>query len=308
VADAFDAKVTLLHVMPSLEDEQQGKRPDPLGWEIVRREAEQYLNGIRTELGESGAGSRQVTCELTQGRPALRIATVARELDADLLVLATHGEGGLGDAHLGSTAQALFANASSSVLVVPPAPSTDRAAPVKRIMVALDGSLRTECVLPTVVHLSRAHDASVLLVHVVTEPEGTCMLSSPDDLALARSLVSKLEAAGERYLARLRNQLLPEVSQVETLVVKRTDQHRALLEVARERRVDLLVLAAHGVTCDATDAFGSVAAHALAHAGLPLLVLQDLPARERETPRSRDNSDVGLRARAGFNTRSLEEN
>jgi nucleotide-binding universal stress UspA family protein len=134
------------------------------------------------------------------------------------------------------------------------------------------------------------------------------MLSSPDDLALARALVSKLEAAGERYLARLRNQLLSEISQVETLVVKRTDQHRALLEVARERRVDLLVLAAHGVTCDASDAFGSVAVHALAHAGLPLLVLQDLPSHERETSGARDNGDVALRARAGFNTRSLEEN
>ena len=150
-------------------------------------------------------------------------------------------------------------------------------------MVALDGSLRTECVLPSVVHLSRTHRASVLLVHVVSEPEGTSMLSSSDDLALARSLVSKLEAAGERYLSRLRNQLLSEVSRVETLVFKRSDQRRALLEVARDERVDLLVLAAHGATCDAEDPFGSVALHALGHAGLPLLVLQDLPSFEGGT-------------------------
>src|SRR5689334_15992346 len=43
VADAFNAKMTLLHVLASPEGEQPPSRPDALEWELTRREAQQYL-------------------------------------------------------------------------------------------------------------------------------------------------------------------------------------------------------------------------------------------------------------------------
>jgi nucleotide-binding universal stress UspA family protein len=308
VADAFGSRITLLHVMPSLDEEQRPSRPDALGWEISRREAEQYLMGIRVALEQQGRRAEPAAIELTQGRPAERIVTIARELDADLLVLATHGEGGLRSSNLGSTAHGVLAVASSSVLVVPSTLSSSPSALARHIMVALDGSVRTECVLPPVVNLSRANGASVLLVHVVDEPQSTAVLSSSEDLALARSLADKLETSAARYLSRLRSQLLSEVSRVETLVLRRADQRRGLLEVAGDRGIDLLVLAAHGTTCDAEHSFGSVASYMLAHARLPLLVLQDLPSTEREGLRPGDGNGAPSGARASFSARSLERN
>jgi hypothetical protein len=41
-----------------------------------------------------------------------------------------------------------------------------------------------------------------------------------------------------------------------------------------------MVLSAHGSGCDTTQSFGSVTAYLLTHSVIPLLVLQDLPARE----------------------------
>jgi nucleotide-binding universal stress UspA family protein len=40
----------------------------------------------------------------------------------------------------------------------------------------------------------------------------------------------------------------------------------------------MIVLSAHGTTCNSERSLGSVATHTLVHAVLPVLVVQDLPA------------------------------
>lgn len=308
VADAFGAKITLLYVMPSPGDEQPPSRPDALGWEIMRREAEDYLARLRDTLVRQGIRRDRIATELTQGRPAERIVMLARELGADLIILSSHGESGLGPWNLGSTAERVLALAPCSVLVAPADPVHGRNVPAQRIMVPLDGSLRTECVLPAVAQLARHHGAEVVLVHVVAEPKPTAVLSSAEDLELSRSLAAHLQAEAEQYLSRVRKRLVPEVFRVATLVLRRADERRALLEAAEERQADLLVLAAHGTTCDTERAFGSVAAYLLAHGTLPLLVLQDLPVTERDSHRPTPVDGTSAGARASFGARALEGN
>jgi nucleotide-binding universal stress UspA family protein len=306
VADAFGAKITLLHVMASPAEEQPPSCPDPLGWELTRREASEYLVHVQDLLVAGGFVREQTAMEVTQGRPAERIVTLARELAADLTVIATHGEGGLGAWNLGSTAQQVLALAPSSVLVVPPRASQRQNASVKRIMVPLDGSIRTECVLPLVAQLARVHGVEILLVHVVTEPQPTAVLSTAEDLALARSLATNLEREAERYLARIRSWLATETSRVTTRVLRRTDERRALLEAAEDGQADLLVLAAHGASCDTERPFGTVAAHMLAHGKLPLLILQDLTETERVSSRPPRRESAVSGTRGSFGARALE--
>lgn len=285
VIDAFHAKVTLLHVMASPEGDQPPSRPDALDWEITRREAEEYLRRIQNEFVGRGLASDHVMTEVTQGRPPERIVTLARELGADLTVIASHGEGGVSGWNLGSTAQQVLALAPGSVLVVPPDSGSARPAPARRIVVGIDGSLRSESVLPEVAGLARFHGAAISLVHIVPDPKPTAVLSDEGDLALARSLASHLSERAKGYLSQLRERYFAQVALVETLVLQRADERRGLLDAAQNQRADLLVLAAHGVTCDPDRPFGSMTAYALSHGRLPLLVLQDLPAGERESRR-----------------------
>lgn len=307
VADAFGAKVTLLHVLASPEGDQPPTRPDALDWELARREAEQYLIERRIALAQAGVSRERVAIEVTQGRPAERIVLLARGLDADLTVLSSHGEGGSGLWNLGSTTQQVLALAPGSVLVAPPEAGAGRAVPPKRMLVAVDGSLRSQCVLPEVAELARFHGAEVVLVHVVSEPKPTAILSSEQDLALARSLASRLQIGAERYLTQLRERLFAEIAVVETLVLRETDERRTLLEAAHHRRVDLLVLSAHGATCDAERPFGSVAAYALQHGRLPILVLQDVPALQRKNSSQAPTSEGPANVRASFDARLPEE-
>jgi nucleotide-binding universal stress UspA family protein len=58
---------------------------------------------------------------------ATLIAEAAEEVDADLIVVATHGAGGFTVALMGSVARALCHTAKTPVLVIPPARKAERA-------------------------------------------------------------------------------------------------------------------------------------------------------------------------------------
>lgn len=294
VASAFGAKITLLHVMPSPPAEREPDRLDALDWEIGKREASQHLSRARTALGVSIEDS---DTRLTQGLPAEQIVAAARELRVDLTVLSSRGEGSSSAAdltNLGSVAQHVLAMAGGSVLLAPP--SSAAHLPPKRILVALDGSLRSESALPVVAGLARLRGSEVLLVHVVTEPTSTAVLADPGDLRLALSLASRMQASAEAYLTKMRARLLAQVPVVKTLVVRRTEDRQALLDVAVETSADMLVVTAHGATCNAERPFGSVVLYVLAHGRLPIFVVQDIP-RGQPAPTPGEAARLSLSAR-----------
>jgi nucleotide-binding universal stress UspA family protein len=71
------------------------------------------------ELRSAGADARFVI-ETGNRDVATLIAEAADEVEADLIVVATHGHGGFTAALIGSTARALCHTAGRPVLVVPP--------------------------------------------------------------------------------------------------------------------------------------------------------------------------------------------
>jgi nucleotide-binding universal stress UspA family protein len=303
MARALHAELTLVHVIPT-RAEADPSAFDVLGWEISRREAEQYLAGAREELEGSALAPESIRTELTQGQPAERVLALERELGTELTVLArgVAGSGGRVGWGLGATAQDVVMNSSGSVLIVP----RDMAPviPPARILVPLDGSQRAESVLSFVLEAARTQDAEVVLLHVVNEPRRSGVLSDGDDLRLARTLASRLQAGGQSYLDGVRSRLLRDISRVKVRVLTSADTREAVLDVARDEKVDLIVLSAHGTTCNADHPFGSVTIHALAHAKLPVLVVQDLPASERRSDRPPGEDTLAEVGRPSLSTRA----
>jgi len=278
LARTFGARLTLLYVMQPPVDRSGTLTTDVLAWEISRQEATTYLRRYQKEAEQ--ACGQPVELRLEQGHPAERIIAIAREVAADLTVLGSHGEGGLTAWNLGSTVQQVLAVSRGSVLVARSTSAGPSAVSPKRILVPLDGSQRTESVLPTVARIANAHGADVLLVHVVPEPLPTALLQDPADLALAQELARRMEARAKAYLQGIRDQLARDVASVRMLVLRHEDERQSLLELSQREGIDLVVLSAHGITCNPARAFGSVAAHLLSHSSVPLLVLQDLPESE----------------------------
>jgi nucleotide-binding universal stress UspA family protein len=280
LATTFESAVTLVHVMQPQQDPARPQTCDALGWEISRQEALCYLERLEREV--SSALGRPVDVRLEQGRAAERIVDLARETGAALIVLGRGGEGASPGCSLGSTAQRVLALARSSVFITP-TPHSSATIATRRVLVPLDGSLRAESVLPAATRISRAEGAELLLLHVVEDPVQTELLTTTEDINLARVLAGRLESSAARYLNRLQRQLesADEKAAVHTLVVRHANECQCLLSIAEREKGTLLVLSAHGAACDSAEPVGSVAAYLLSHASTPLLVLQDVPAYER---------------------------
>jgi len=285
MARTFGSVVTLVRVLEASMLRHAGPQSnDVLEWEISRREGCAYLERLQAQT--SNALERPVHIRLEQGLPAERIVETARDIDADLIVLSSHGEGESTLANLGSTAQQVLAITHVSVFIVHASQSERRTSP-RRLLVPLDGSLRTESVLPTAARIANAYGAELLLVHVVQEPLPSLVLRAPEDLSLAHTLATSLELAANRYLQALRDRLANESASVRTLVVRHANERQALLEVSGTEQVDLIVLSAHGSACDPLHSFGSVTTDLLTHSQLPMLVLQDLPEQDSDREQGR---------------------
>jgi nucleotide-binding universal stress UspA family protein len=279
IAETFGSALTLLYVQEA-RAERVGPHgaphsTDALGWEIARREATDYLERMGRRASE--LSGRYVESRLEQGHPAERIAALAREVGADLTVLGSHGEGGIAAWNLGSTVQQVLSLTRGSVLIARargPSPEVIRPA---RILVPLDGSQRTESVLPIAARIANTHGSEILLTHVVEEPQPSGVLCEGEDLELAFELARRLEARAARYLERIRAQLASEGAPVRATVIRHKGPHQSLIEFAEREQVDLVIASAHGATCHVARSFGVVTAHLLAHSKIALLVLQDLP-------------------------------
>jgi nucleotide-binding universal stress UspA family protein len=285
--------------------QQNGARQtsDALGWEISRQEARAYLERLQNEVSQRLG--KPVDIRLEQGRPADRIVDLAGEVSADLIVIGSRGEGGAAPQALGSTVLQVLAAARISLFVAHACSGAPADAAPKRILVPLDGSPRSESVLPAAARIARAHGAEMLLVHVVQEPLPTPLLPAAEDIALAEKIAGLLESGGKRYLELLQKQLAYEVPSVRTRVIRHASAPQCLLELSLKEQVDLIVLSAHGSACDSSRSFGSVTACLLTHTAVPLLTLQDLPESPLGDAQSTDATLAPPSPRASYAAESV---
>jgi nucleotide-binding universal stress UspA family protein len=186
--------------------------------------------------------------------------------------MTTHGRGGLGRLLLGSVAESVDRTAPVPVLLVrgrlgwtPEALGT--------VVVPLDGSERSEGVLPAVEALAGPLDLPVHLLHVI-EP----LAGATGEAALALDRLVELRAAdGERYLAKAVAPLEAKGIRV-TCALRHGTPVDAILAYVREAGAGLVAMSTHGRTGLGRLLLGSVAERVLRAAPVPALVWK-APAR-----------------------------
>ena len=91
--------------------------PDACWLAEAKKEAARYLEGIAEPLREAGMRVRTL---LDERPPADAILHVARREEADLIVMSTHGRGGISRMLMGSVAESVFRATSRTVMLVKP--------------------------------------------------------------------------------------------------------------------------------------------------------------------------------------------
>jgi nucleotide-binding universal stress UspA family protein len=117
---AGETRLTLLRVVepPGYPLYGDGYAFLPIDADAEVAHAQQYLEGQIARLRERG---RQAVGKVSVGQPAGAIATIAREQQADVIVMATHGHGGLSRLLLGSVATSTLRQTTVPLLLKRPA-------------------------------------------------------------------------------------------------------------------------------------------------------------------------------------------
>jgi universal stress protein A len=121
LAQAFDAKLLLLHVVELPSYPIEGLVPSSLGANLLddlERQASSELGGV---LPEAQGGEVDVGRRVIIGTPYRKIVEVAEDEKSDLIVMATHGRTGLSHLVLGSVAERVVRTATCPVLTIRPA-------------------------------------------------------------------------------------------------------------------------------------------------------------------------------------------
>ena len=234
------------------------------------------LGGLEALAKQAFKPSTRVTTHARPGHPARVITKTARELETDLLIMATHGYSGLKHTLLGSTTERVIRNAPCPVLVIRSVDQKTSAKPgktgaIQRVIVATDFSDNSMMALPLAQALAKAFGAGLTLMHVVERVPIDPMLGQELTSAASRQLVERAQTR----LAELASSLRAEDGSKLDIAVRFGKPFDELARGAKELDASLIVIATHGYSGIKHALLGSVAERVLRHAPCPVLVVRE---------------------------------
>ncbi len=231
-----------------------------------REEERTYLSEVEARL--DGA---PVDSALLEGNVPDEIAQHAESVDADLVIVTTHGHSGVSRMWLGSVADALIRHTKLPLLVIHPGEHgnvPEAVATFKHILVPLDGSEASSAILRPVADVAKATGARVTLMHVVSS---TAVLGARIFPLLPDDITTVMQKA-EEYLEGVADDLREQGLEVFVHVEEHEAPARAVAASARRLEADLIGLATHGYGGLKRALLGSVADKVLRSSPLPLLL------------------------------------
>lgn len=234
----------------------------PNATEVRKDEARAYLQSVAQRL------NHKVEVMLRFGAPAPEIISAAAGLPEPVIVMSTHGHGEIGRLLFGSVADAVARGVHIPLLLI--RSGTAASAPIRSILIPLDGTDYAEAALPYATTLARAFDADLWLVRVadtteVSEDPVSSMALWEEHHRMVREsstyvndLAERLKKEGVRAHAR------PLAGFVED----------EILAYEREAGTNLVIIATHGRVGRRRLGFRSLAERILRLGTAPVLMIR----------------------------------
>jgi nucleotide-binding universal stress UspA family protein len=269
---------------------------DGAGWERDQREAVDAAEHYLAALVEKLADQVPVDTAVPYGRAAVQILDQVRHLEADGIVIATHGRTGLAHLMHGSVAETVLAESDVPVFLVharpgqPAEPAFDPLA--SRLMVPLDGSTFAEAAVELAFDFL-GPAGELLLVSIVQAPDQSLQDERGRVLAYLDQEVEDRTREARTYLEGVARRLRQKDPDLHVSVdVRLGDPDTGIIAAATDRVVDLIIMATHGRSGLRRITMGNVAGNVLRKGNTPLLLVrpvmphqpESLPAEETEVP------------------------
>lgn len=324
-ARIFGSTIILLQVLDPTSFHENPNPVDPLSWQIRKTEADIYMNNIasrlRKELQETvidiiSAQKREtdekkilVEYSIREGKTAESIVNFAQSENIDMLILSTHGSGGLSRWNISSITQKVINLVYLPVLIVRAynQPEIENASiRYCRILIPMDSSRRAECVFAAGIALVQGEtllehagedflsgtelpllkpvvpptetinkEPILILAAVISPPEIPIPAPYPVEISrLSDKLLHVSREIVSTYLSEVKLRLPVES---ETRVIESNNISSAIQNLANNENIDLILMCAHGYTGETTRPFGNVTRNIIDHGTTSILIIQDVP-------------------------------
>jgi len=261
LARDIPARLHLIHIV------------EPLGEADPRRETEdeEYPRLLAQEIGaEIGVETISVRRE---GTVIDELRDYIEEAGIDLIIIATHGWGGLRKLWLGSIPEELIKGPEAPVITVRPGHAPISDAPLRHILLPLDRSELSESIF-TQISVISGPETRLSLLHTVPGPVPNDPASISYALTTDSEELEDEQAEGLAYLERLADAFIDRVGRIDTIVVTEPEITESILDYADENDVDLIAITTHGRGGLSRSSIGSVADELLRTAQIPVLVFR----------------------------------
>jgi nucleotide-binding universal stress UspA family protein len=270
------AAIHLLHVirLPFFHTTYDLNVPETI-WESLRGGAQARMDETQRALEQMGVIEvHQILTETLQ--PPEAIVRATRDLDADLVVMATHGRRGFKHALLGSVTERTLRSCSIPVLSVKGHGLVET--PLRRILVATDFSSHANLALSVAISLARRSDAQLDIVHVLDESPAYVRYLSNEVATFENQARAIADERLDQLGAKVKGMNLPVTTHLETGI-----PGEILAAEADRLGADLIVMGTHGHTGFTHMTLGSVAEATLRLAPCSVLTIRTEPEdRDRE--------------------------
>jgi nucleotide-binding universal stress UspA family protein len=266
------AELTLVHVidLPGRQRFAVELVPSPDEIERAARDfAEPELRRLAPFLSES------VThVEVRVGKPHEEIAHVARERNADLIVIGPHGERPRRSRFLGTTAERIVRTSAIPVLVA----TEPRDGPPRTFLVPVEDADITPLVLESTRDLAAIFDADITLLHVWSNAAYSHVASmayatAPNDAHAESEIAKDLHTSAVHWLEELATKGI--ARDRVAAVVTYGEAGETIAQVAQSSDADLIIMGGRGSGLVLPALLGSTVGSVLHEARCPVLVVTE---------------------------------
>lgn len=235
-----------------------------------RNEARALGNSIAERLQSRGL---ETTTHIVEGYPATAIVDYARQLDADFIIVGSHGHSGVIRFFLGSVAHGVIRHAPCSVEIVRRRPDeSEQYDPAMRILLATDGSGYSAAAARSIAARPWPEGSKVKVISVVHTVKP--WIAIPEATARIESNILKQLEQGEEDVAGARKILEPAGLKVTSSVLKGYPK-AMILDEASKWGADLIVVGSQGLRGITRMLIGSVSEAVAMHAHCSVEVIRD---------------------------------
>jgi nucleotide-binding universal stress UspA family protein len=279
LATKLAASVTLLHII-------EANPPQEIHGEhhlTNAEEAEAYLSQVASRPELEGIPINLHVHAPKERSVSRSIVAHAREIENDLIVMCTHGSGGVRSWILGSIAQQVLTQGKTPILLLSPEKSGRLPQfACQRLLAPLDGNpqhLKGVEVAADLAHRCTASLHLMMVIHILHTLPPEQVATAIFMPAATTEALDLSEQGSIDYLKGLVKRFRSEGLKT-TAEVRRGDPAKNILAAAKQSNADLIVLGTHGKS--AMDGFwaGSLTPKLLSRTQIPLLLVpvSDPPA------------------------------